>query len=157
MLPIDPFDAALQEWVSVFMRRSMRGLISFARQRGLSLSQVNTLFHIHRVGGCGVSEVGEHLGISNAAASQLLERLVQQDLILRQEDPQDRRAKKLILTEKGAQTLQEGMHARQGWLQELSRTLSGTEREQVTAALKILIEKTRRLENPAAMEDTFSR
>jgi DNA-binding MarR family transcriptional regulator len=153
MSPVDPFDAALQEWVSVFMRRSMRGLISYTRQSGFSLSQVNTLFHIHRVGGCGVSDLADHLGISNAAASQLLERLVQQDLILRQEDPQDRRAKTLILTEKGTQTLQEGIHARQGWLQELSRTLSSTEREQVTAALKILIDKTKRLEHPATVED----
>jgi DNA-binding MarR family transcriptional regulator len=146
----DPFDAALQEWVAVFMRRSMQSFIRYARQSGLSMSQINTLFHIHRASGSGVTDLGEHLGISNAAVSQLLERLVQQGLIRRDEDPADRRAKKLTLTEKGAQTLQEGIHARQGWLQDLSATLSAAEKEQVAAALKILIAKTRQMDDPAS-------
>jgi DNA-binding MarR family transcriptional regulator len=149
MRPTDPFDAALQEWVAVFMRRSMRSFIRYARDGGFSMSQINALFHIHHAGGCGVTDLGDRLGITNAAVSQLLERLVQQELILRSEDPADRRAKKLILTEKGARTIQESIHARQGWLQDLSKTLSPVEKEQVTAALRILIDKTKGLENPA--------
>ena len=151
MSPPDPLEAALQEWVAVFMRRSMRSFIRYARENGLSMSQVNALFHIHRASGSGVTDLGEHLGISNAAVSQLLERLVQQGLILRCEDPADRRAKKLTLTEKGAQTLQEGIHARQGWLHDLAQTLSPAEKEQVAAALQILIDKTKRLETPAEL------
>ena len=147
---VDPFDAALQEWVAVFMRRSMRSFIQYAREHGLSMSQINALFHIHHHGGSGVTDLGEHLGISNAAVSQLLERLVQQGLIRRDEDPADRRAKKLTLTEKGALTLQEGIHARQGWLHDLAGTLSAAEKEQVTAALKILIDKTRQLDDLAS-------
>src|SRR4030042_6784737 len=116
------------------MRRSMQSFIRSARHIGLSMSQINTLFHIHHAGGSGVTNLGEHLGISNAAVSQLLERLVQQGLILRDEDPADRRAKKLTLTDKGALTLQEGIHARQGWLHDLSATLSAAEKEQVAAA-----------------------
>ena len=153
MLSSDPFEVALQEWVAVFMRRSMRSFIRYAREHGLSMSQINALFHIHRASGSGVTDLGEHLGISNAAVSQLLERLVQQGLILRYEDPADRRAKKLTLTDKGAQTLQEGIHARQGWLHDLAGTLSAAEKEQVAAALTILIEQTKRLEQPAGAED----
>ena len=153
MSPPDPFEAALQEWVAVFMRRSMRSFVRYVREKGLSMSQVNALFHIHRASGSGVTDLGEHLGISNAAVSQLLERLVQQGLILRQEDPADRRAKKLILTEKGLQTLQEGIHARQGWLHDLAETLSPAEKEQVLAALQILIDKTNRLEQSAGVPD----
>jgi DNA-binding MarR family transcriptional regulator len=144
----DQFTAVLQEWVAVFMRRSMRNFISYARESGLSMTQVNALFHIHRKGGCGVSEVGDNLGVTNAAASQMLERLVQQKLILRTEDPADRRAKQLALTDKGIQAVHEGIHARQGWLEDLSNVLSASEKEQVAAALKILIEKTKQLENP---------
>ena len=153
MLSSDPFEVALQEWVAVFMRRSMRSFIRYAREHGLSMSQINALFHIHRASGSGVTDLGEHLGISNAAVSQLLERLVQQGLILRYEDPADRRAKKLTLTDKGAQTLQEGIHARQGWLHDLAGTLSAAEKEQVAAALTILIDKTKRLEQPAGADD----
>ena len=149
----DPFDATLQEWVAVFMRRSMRSFIQYAREHGLSMSQINALFHIHHAGGRGVTDLGEHLGISNAAVSQLLERLVQQGLILRYEDPADRRAKKLTLTDKGALTLQEGIHARQGWLHDLAKNLSVDEKKQVAAALQILIDKTKRLDDPAGAEN----
>ena len=153
MFPADPFDAAMQEWITVFMRRSMQSFIRYARESGLSMSQLNTLFHIHHAGGTGVTDLGEHLGITNAAVSQLLERLVQQGLILRYEDPTDRRAKRLVLTEKGTQTLQEGIRARQGWLLQLADALSAGEKEQVTAALIILIGNTKRLDAPAVTED----
>jgi DNA-binding MarR family transcriptional regulator len=152
-MPADLFDALMQEWVTVFMRRSMRNFVRYARENGFSMSQMNALFHIHRAGGCGVTDLGEHLGISSAASSQLLERLVQQGLILRQEDPMDRRAKNLVLTEKGAQMIMEGIHARQGWLQDLGKELSVDEREKVAAALKILIEKTRQMDEPAGSMD----
>lgn len=152
MQATDQFNATLQEWVAVFMRRSMHNYIRYAREIGLSIPQVNTLFHIHRRGDCGVSDIGETLGVSSAAASQMLDRLVQQDLILRSEDPSDRRAKQLALTEKGSQVVHDGVQARQGWLDGLAGMLSDNEKEQVMAGLKILIEKTKQLEDPVESE-----
>lgn len=153
MRPVDPFAATLQEWVAVFMRRSMHNFVRYARESGLSMSQVNALFHIHHQGGCGVTDLGDHLGVSSAAASQMLERLVQQDLILRTEHPTDRRTKQLVLAQKGIQTVQGGIQARQGWLDDLVALLSAPEKEQMDAVLKILIEKTKQLENPGEAED----
>jgi DNA-binding MarR family transcriptional regulator len=149
----DQFTATLHEWVAVFMRHSMRNFIGYARENSLSMSQVNALFHIHRKGGCSVTEVAENLGVTNAAASQMLERLVQQDLILRTEHPTDRRTKQLVLAQKGIQTVQGGIQARQGWLDDLVALLSAPEKEQMDAVLKILIEKTKQLENPGEAED----
>jgi DNA-binding MarR family transcriptional regulator len=76
----------------------------------------------------------------------MLERLVQQQMITRSEDPNDRRVKQIVLTDKGRQVLQDSIHARQGWLEELARALSPGEQEQVVAALHILIEKASQLE-----------
>jgi DNA-binding MarR family transcriptional regulator len=145
MQPDDPFVATLHEWVEVFMRRSMRQFIRYTHDCGLSMSQVGALFHVRREGGSGVTDLGNHLGVTSAAASQILERLVQQGLILRTEDPLDRRQKQLLLTEKGARILQESIHARQGWVDELSNTLSSSEKELVIEALNILISKMKRL------------
>src|SRR5271157_2367196 len=75
-------------------------------------------------------------------------RLVQQELILRSEDPQDRRVKDIALTDKGRKTLKDSFRARKGWLQELAQALSREEKEQIAAALKILIGKTNQLEAP---------
>jgi DNA-binding MarR family transcriptional regulator len=149
----DPFAAILHEWAAVFLRRSMRNFIRYTRDSGMSMSQIGAMFHIHREGCSGVSELGDDLGVTSAAASQMLERLVQQELVTRSEDPSDRRQKKLVLTEKGVRVIHESMQARQGWLDELAMTLSDSEKEQVVVALKILIDKAKRLENPAAAEE----
>jgi len=152
MVAGDIFTMTLQKWAGVFMRRSMLNFISYAQASGFSMSQIHALFHIHRGGSCGVTELGNHLGVTSAAASQMLERLVQQNLILRSEDPADRRVKQVVLTDKGIQTVQDCIHARQGWLNDLKTTLSASEKEQVVAALNILIDKMERLENPAGRD-----
>jgi len=128
------------------MRRSMRNFLHYTREKELSMSQIGALFHLNRMGTCGVSAISDDLGVTDAAASQMLERLVQQGLITRSEDPHDRRVKQIVLTEKGHQVLQESIHARQGWLEDLARVLSKEEKEQVVAALQILIEKASQLE-----------
>jgi len=141
----DPFVVTLQRWIEVFMHRSVRDIIGCARESGLSMSQLGALFQIHRAGSSGVTDLGDNLGVTSSAASQLLERLVLQGLILRSEDPSDRRVKQLVLTEKGLQVLQESIRARQSWLSDLAETLSDSEREAVIAALNILIDKANHL------------
>lgn len=140
-----PFIAAFQKWIEIFMHNSMRSFILYSKESGLSMSQIGALFRIHKGSG-GVSDLGEDLGISSAAASQMLERLVQQGLILRSEDPVDRRVKKIVLTEKGQQILHASIRSRQKWLYNLAERLTPSEQEQVMAALTILIEKSALLE-----------
>lgn len=144
----DPFGDTLRTWVEVFFRRSMRDLLLYAKEHNLSMSQVSALFQIRRKGASGVSCIGDELGITSAAASQLLDRLVQQELISRSEDQNDRRLKQIVLTVKGAQTLQGMILARQKWLEGLAPLMSPAEKETVTAALTILLEKANQLRTP---------
>jgi len=137
---------ALQEWIETFMHRSMRHLLVYAREQGLSPSQVGALLQIHRHGACGVSSIGGHLGVTSPAVSHMLERLVSQELVVRSEDPRDRRAKQIVLTEKGRRVMQESIQARQEWLEGLARLMTPQEQDQVLAALKILTERSDRLE-----------
>jgi DNA-binding MarR family transcriptional regulator len=151
MQPADPLVAILQEWREIYMRRSMSEMLLYAKESGLSMPQMGALFRIYKAS-TGVSRLGEHLGVTNAAASQMLERLVQQGLIVRSEDPQDRRAKRIILTEKGRQIVHESTSGRRGWIQELTASLSPQEKEQIVTALNLLIEKIQRLEEPKDIE-----
>jgi DNA-binding MarR family transcriptional regulator len=95
MQPTDAFENTLQKWVEVFMRRSMRSFIFYSKESGLSISQIGALFHIFR-GASGVSDIGDDLGITSAAASQMLDHLVRLQLVLRSENQQDRRVKQLV-------------------------------------------------------------
>jgi MarR family transcriptional regulator, organic hydroperoxide resistance regulator len=148
MQDADAFADTLQKWVEVSMHRSMRHFIGCARGRGLSMPQWGALFLIHRRGGSGVTDLGDDLGVTSSAASQMLERLVQQELVLRSEDPSDRRVKQIVLTDKGLQVIEESMHARQRWVSDLAENLSDEEKGVIITALKLLIDKANQLRQP---------
>ena len=58
------------------MRRSMHEFLAFTRQSGISMTQLSALMRLYHGGGCGVSDLGLHLGVTNAAASQMIDKLV---------------------------------------------------------------------------------
>jgi len=142
----DSLVATLQEWFGIFRRRMMGSFFIYARDNGLTMAQLGAMFHIHQKGACGVSDIGSDLGVTNSAASQMLERLVQLRLITRSEDPTDRRVKQIVLTDKGRQILQESSRANQDWLEDLVQTMAADEQVQVRSALVILIDKARQIE-----------
>lgn len=148
----DPFLETLHRWAEVFMQRSMRAFVRYARESGFSMSQLGALFQLRGRTHCGVGDIGESLGITASAASQLLDRLVQQGLIERSEDPADRRAKQITLTDKGTALLQGGIRAREGWVADLGARLSEPEKQTVIAALNILIDRAVQLGQPADPE-----
>jgi DNA-binding MarR family transcriptional regulator len=134
---------AIHDWMHVFMRRSMVDFSHYARDTGMSMSQFVTLINLHRKGIAGVTDVGDDLGVSSAAASQMIERLVQLGLLERSEDPHDRRAKRVILTPRGTELLEKGMQARARWLDDLARALTPEQQETIIAALDLLTQAAR--------------
>lgn len=132
----------LEKAIEQLMRLSMHDFWRYVKSQGLSMPQMMALRRIHYRGDCNISSISDELGITSAASSQLLDRLVQQGLVIRSEHPQDRRNKQLVLSEKGERVLREGLRARQRWLQTLIERLNDEERQKVSEALHILIEKT---------------
>lgn len=142
----DEFTLVLRDWSETFMRRSMHDFIQFSKESGLSMAQMSTLFHLHHCSKCGVSDVGELLGVTNAAASQMIDRLVQNGLIERTEDPIDRRAKQLRLTEHGHSIVRESIEVRRRWMEKLTDALSVEEQQSIIVALTNLTDAARNLE-----------
>ena len=137
---------SLREWMDVFMHRSMRGWMHFAKSTGLSMPQFSILMQLHHKGPCGMSEISERFDITAAAASQLTEKLVQGGYIERTEDPNDRRAKSIELTPKGKELVEAGMTERYRWMDELVSKLSAEDKPKVVEALKVLTEAAKQLE-----------
>lgn len=134
------------------MRYSMRNFLRYARESGLSMSHFGAIFHIHRIGSCGVTEVGEHLGVTSAAASQMLDRLVSQGLIERKEDPEDRRVKRIELTDEGQHVYERGIQARQSWMEDLATSLSEAERQAIASALETMTAQLKKLDKHAVSD-----
>jgi len=145
LLQEGPFLTALREWMETSMHRSFHAFIRHNRESDLSLSQVNALFRLYHHGSGPVNDLANHLGVTMAAVSQLLDPLIADGLVLRSENPDDRRMKLIALTEKGKLLVEKSMNTRHAWLSELSQVLSDSEKAQLLPAIKLLNQRTREL------------
>jgi DNA-binding MarR family transcriptional regulator len=145
----DQFNLALREWLHVFMTRSTHDLVRFLKEADLTMGQYSVLMRLSHDGQCGVTDVGGHLGITNAAASQLVDKLVQQSLVERSEHPTDRRIRQLSLTANGRDLVQRSMEARIGWTNALFDALPTEQRAAVIQGLRDLAAAAQSLEQPA--------
>ena len=137
-----PLEKTINTWMSLVMKNSIGNFMRFAKEKNYSLPQLKTLIHLSQNADCNISTLGNEFGVTNAAISQLMEKMVQQGLVLRTEDPQDRRHKVLVLTDEGKQIADESLVARHNWLSQLVNVLNQEEQDQVDAALRLLIEKS---------------
>src|SRR5512143_182261 len=106
---------------------------------GLSAPQIHVLLYVYHAGECRLSEIERVSGSSKAAASQLVERLVQQGLVERAEDPRDRRNKRLQLTKKGLGLIRKAIVSNRS-LADLMASLTPEQRETVQTAFGYLAE-----------------
>jgi DNA-binding MarR family transcriptional regulator len=141
-----PLEKTIKDWMNLNMRNSLGNFIRFAREKNISLAQLSSLIHLSQNEECNISDLGTEFGVSIAAVSQLLEKMVQQGLVHRSEDPQDRRNKVLVLTEDGKKIANEGMNERHKWLSNLIKILTEEEQDQVDSALRLLIDKAAQIE-----------
>ncbi len=140
----------LQDWAEVFMARSMHEWMLYVKASELSMPQFSVLMRLHYRGSCGLSELTEHMAVTAAAASQLVDGLVQKHLLERVENPADRRAKQISLTPKGRTLIEKGIERRNQWTTELGQYLTAEQQATVIAGLNYLTAAARQLEKPPA-------
>ncbi len=116
-------------------------------QTGLSRPQIHALLHIYHAGECPISEIGALTESSPAAASQLVERLVQQELVQRTENPSNRRIKKLRLSDKGLKLISQGVTSNH-FLEQLMAALTPKQRQVVHTAFGYLAEAGQQIQSP---------
>jgi len=134
----------IRNWSQVFMQRSMRDFKRFMDSTGLSFSQINILMRLFHGESTTVSEIGDLMGVTNAAASQAVDRLVVLGLIERTEDPDDRRTKRLALTQTGRATIEKGIEARSQWVEGITDALDPDQQEMIISALNLLSEAAKK-------------
>lgn len=137
------FTHVIREWSEVFLHRSLVDFKGFMAETGLSFSHINILMRLFHGADTGITEISEHLGVTNAAASQSVERLVQMGLVERAEDPEDRRARRLTLTARGRSLIVRGIEARGRWIEGLTDALTPDQQELIVSALTLLTQAAR--------------
>lgn len=138
----------LYRWWSLSTHRSINDFVQFVKISGLSMPQITVLMHLYYRGPAEVSHIKNYIAGSNAAASQIVERLLQQGLVERSNVQGDRRVRLVSLTEHGRQLIQDGIAARQYWMDILANELSPEEQAAASHVLQMLVEKIGRVNQP---------
>lgn len=108
----------------------------------LSLTQLKLLHHLEdQPRELSLKEAGELVHVSLPAASRLVDDLVRRGLALRREDDDDRRMKRVCLTEAGRTVIRLLNAARLSGLEQFARTMTGAERLTLAKALSNLLER----------------
>ncbi len=133
---------SLYDLADLIARNSLIERFHFIQESGLSQSQMMSLFYLHRHQGAAIKDLANHLGISNPAVSQLIEKLVRSELVTRIDNPSDRRGKLLELTEKGKVVVSDAKYAHHQWIKTLAETIQPEEVPLIYQAIQIILEKS---------------
>jgi DNA-binding MarR family transcriptional regulator len=111
---------------------------------GLGLIQFKALITLasgDEEGHASVNEVAEALGVSLPSASRAVDDLVKRGLATRDEDPDDRRVRRVSLTAAGRELSDQVTAARVAGLERFVATLGVEERRKLGAALEVLLRR----------------
>jgi DNA-binding MarR family transcriptional regulator len=108
----------------------------------LSLTQLKGLSVLdeHVEEALSVKALSERLGLSLAATSRSVDGLVKRKLIERDEDPDDRRVRRVRLTARGRRTVERLVEIRIAALERLVESFDDDQREKLADALDSIIE-----------------
>lgn len=104
----------------------------------LSLSQLRILYFLNHYPESSLSKVAKHLDVTRSTMSEAIERLVQQGLVLRVNDPQERRGILLSLTSAGGKYQQQVYQALLASIEQRLNSLSDKQNSQIIAGLLLL-------------------
>jgi DNA-binding MarR family transcriptional regulator len=108
----------------------------------LTLTQIKLLHHLEDQGReLTLKEGAELVHVSLPAASRMVDDLVRRDFVERREDAEDRRMKRVRLTDDGRSVIRRLNAARLSGLEQFLHTLTDEEREPLARALHKLLER----------------
>jgi DNA-binding MarR family transcriptional regulator len=98
----------VMRFIRMEVRRNRASVLSVPQLRALA-------FLDHNPGSC-LFHVADHLGVTTPTASVIVDRLVRRGLLLRSEDPRERRRLALTLTPRGSRHLEQARNATRAWI-----------------------------------------
>lgn len=116
------------------IRQEMRGVA----EENLSVPQFRVLALLGRHTGASLSSVAKHLGVADATASTMVDRLVRRGLVSREVHPQERRRVVLDLTQEGRSLLSRARAQARTFLATALAAWSGPELQQLEESLERL-------------------
>lgn len=140
MISQPDFLETMEDWAKLYFFQSLTDFFNYLKHTELSLLQAYALAHLVFKGPIKMSELCEHMMVTPAAASQLVDRLEKLEMVERIADPNDRRVRKISVLKKGEEFVQKHFEFSQGWLSNIPANINPEQASQITAVLSMLIE-----------------
>lgn len=126
----------LRDLLNRVYERSTSEMLRVKSETGLSMPQMFAMHMLRASGTLSISAIAEKLELSLAAGSHLVDRLVQQRLVERLEDPMDRRHKRVSLAPSGCELMDRLAAARMGEIDQIVAALPPELNAQFTQVLE---------------------
>ncbi len=109
-----------------------------SKEAEFSLPQYRMLMLLLHKGAMGVPELRQELGIAQSSVSEMAEKLVQQNLLIREKDDKDRRRTIFHLTSKAMKLLEERKNAITHCCESILKPLAPDEQKQFVEAFELI-------------------
>ena len=133
-------EAALKLWVVLSRAHASISAhaTAHAADHGLSLTEFAILEVLYHRGRMVLGEIQRRILVSSGGITFLVDRLAEKGLVVRQECPEDRRAKYVALTREGTRIIREVFPSHAQALADAMRGLTVAEQQEATALLRSL-------------------
>lgn len=129
----------INELAGIIARLSILQMKELMIETGLSHTQVMSLMRLNYRGGCGISQLADHLGTTDAASSQMVQRLVNLNLVERTESHSDRREKKITLSADGRKLVERVIDSRRKMIEDMIANLPVEKQPAMIEAISMLV------------------
>lgn len=107
---------------------------------GVTMAQCHALVEVGRANNISLNELAELLNLENSTMSRTVNNLVNNDLVKREIDPQDRRYVTISLTENGNKLFDDIEESRNVYYKKIFNVIPEHKREQVLESMQLLLE-----------------
>jgi len=129
----------MENWAKLYFFQSLTDFFNYLKNTDLSLLQAYALAYVFFRGPLKMSDLCEHMLVSPAAASQLIDRLEKLEMVERISEPGDRRVRKIVVLDKGKNFVQENFRFSQRWISEIPADITPEQAAQVTEVLSMFL------------------
>lgn len=110
-------------------------------EEGVSLARSKFLFYLSELGPCRCADIASALSFAPRTVTEAIDGLERDGMVIREPDPQDRRAKVITITDLGRASLDAALQPRRQMIEELFSALDDGERTDLYRMLGLLGDK----------------
>jgi DNA-binding MarR family transcriptional regulator len=132
----------IQSSFQVTLQKMQPKIVESMNEHGVTPTQFYVLIYLCKQRSCKISELAEYMGVKPSAVTFMIDRLEQNNFVVREHDKKDRRVVNISLSNEGEEKLKTVINARKAIAEQFLSYLSEEELAQFASIAEKLAEAT---------------